>query len=223
MDQIAARLGAQLEVLVAAHEDDPQALQKLRDILSRPPFAPREKTWIERAIDSFLRFLGRLLKPIGRAIGFSGIGEALVTLLAVAALVAGLIYIIRLISGALVREARADRTKSGASDAEEEPATSSEAVSKAEELASGGDYRSAVRYLYLSTILWLHERGMLHYDRALTNYEVLRTIPPETQLHERLKPVVQTFDKVWYGHYPLDEPSFEHFRRQVAGLREGRL
>jgi len=70
--------------------------------------------------------------------------------------------------------------------------------------------------------LWLEERGVLRYDRTLTNREVLEAVPTGSPLRGRLAPVVQTFDRVWYGFDEIDQAAFDAFRQQVAGLREGR-
>jgi hypothetical protein len=40
--------------------------------------------------------------------------------------------------------------------------------------SSEGDYRTAVRYLYLSLLLLLEEHGLLRYDRPLTDREYLQ-------------------------------------------------
>jgi len=95
---------------------------------------------------------------------------------------------------------------------------------RADELAATSetvrDYRAAVRYLYLSSLLMLDERGMIRYDRTLTNREHLQQIADQPQLHELLRPVVSTFDRVWYGFAPLNEIRYQEFRQNVERLRE---
>ena len=91
---------------------------------------------------------------------------------------------------------------------------------QAGEIARGGDYRAAMRYLYLSALLWLDERDMLRYDRALTNREYLERLRDNAMLRERLRPMVETFDQVWYGHAPLDAQALAAYRAQVEALRD---
>ena len=101
--------------------------------------------------------------------------------------------------------------------AEDDPAaglTARTALDQAGEIARGGDYRTAMRYLYISALLWLDERNLLRYDRALTNREYLEHLRDNAALRERLRPVVETFDRVWYGHLPLDADSFAAYRAQ---------
>jgi hypothetical protein len=102
------------------------------------------------------------------------------------------------------------------------PKSSIQAIKQADEVAFEGDYRKAVRYLYLSTLLWLAERQILIFDRTLTNYEVLAAVPPSSPLRARLTPVIHTFDTVWYGFHEIDQQAFDRFRQQVTALREGR-
>ena len=103
---------------------------------------------------------------------------------------------------------------------ENEPTTSQEARERAVDSEGAQDYRTAMRYLYLSSLLLLDERGVLHYDRALTNREHLRQVGGQPELSAALRPVVDTFDRVWYGFAPVDEPMFDTFRVDVERLRQ---
>jgi hypothetical protein len=75
--------------------------------------------------------------------------------------------------------------------------TAAQAQAAAAEAATAGDYRRAIRYRYLATMLGLDEADRLQFDRALTNLEHLRRAP--AGLREALRPLVLTFDRIWYG------------------------
>ena len=79
------------------------------------------------------------------------------------------------------------------------------ALQRAQGLSMGGDYRSAVRYLYLSALLSLEERGLLRPDRTKTNQEYLRSIRGSPELVPPLRDLVEVFDRVWYGFQPLTD------------------
>ncbi|NJN19376.1 MAG: DUF4129 domain-containing protein [Oscillochloris sp.] len=98
--------------------------------------------------------------------------------------------------------------------------TSAEAVQQASGLARDGDYRRAVRYLYLASLIWLDERGAMRYERTLTNREHLARLADQPHLREQLRPVVDTFDRVWYGSEQLDAESFAAYEQQVRALRQ---
>ena len=118
----------------------------------------------------------------------------------------------------------ADFTADAAMSAEEalggEPLTAELALQRAQELSTGGDYRTAVRYLYLSSLLLLEERGLLRYDRSLTNREYLRTVAHRPELAAILREVIDVFDRVWYGFQSLTASEYEAYARRVETLRQ---
>ena len=101
-----------------------------------------------------------------------------------------------------------------------EPLTAARALQQAQNLSTAGDYRNAVRYLYLASLLRLDERGLLRYDRSRTNREYLRSIDEKPELASNLKDVIDVFDEVWYGYQPLDKSSYEHFVDRVSDLQD---
>jgi hypothetical protein len=106
--------------------------------------------------------------------------------------------------------------------ADAEILTASQATLRARSLSGSGDYRQAVRYLYLSALLLLDERGLLRYNRTQTNREYLRQLSAQPELAGQLRPVIETFDRVWYGFQPVDEDSYAQYIAQVAALEETR-
>ncbi|MCC7449926.1 MAG: DUF4129 domain-containing protein [Anaerolineae bacterium] len=100
----------------------------------------------------------------------------------------------------------------------DDPTTSTAALESAATSEETQDYRNAIRYLYLSSLLLLDERGLIRYDRTLTNREHLRQIQHKPQLAEALRPVVETFDRVWYGFAPVDDALYQTFRANVEQL-----
>jgi hypothetical protein len=115
----------------------------------------------------------------------------------------------------LVQDARA-----GEGETADENLTAESAFARAQGLSRGGDYRSAVRYLYLSALLILDERGLLRYDRAKTNREYLNSVSGSPELSQPLDEVIEVFDNVWYGYHELDEAGFEHYSGRVRELKE---
>jgi hypothetical protein len=225
---ITAQLGAILDVLGQSRGTiEPDALQRLEQVYEVPPFKSRalpaawNRFWemVGEAISDFFRNLfGSLPTPAitpAAPASFNGLtptGWALL-LIGLLLVVAIVIYAVRGIRRTVVAEARAR-----AEADEEETMTASEAVERAHLDARSGDYRAAARHLYLSSLLWLEERGMLRYDRSRTNREYLRQIRGKP-VHDDLLPVVETFESVWYGNHPLDDHGFREYERQVQALR----
>jgi hypothetical protein len=219
MSAIEARLGAILDALAQPNTSAPaDALERLRALLGKPPFAQAgssEGSWWNDFWAWVLRLLGSLLRPIGMATQPAGEAIGWAVLAVGGLLLAGLIgYVLR----GLRRSMAAD-----ASIAADDPAaglTARTALDQAGDIARGGDYRTAMRYLYLSALLWLDERDLLRYDRALTNREYLERLRDNAALRERLRPIVETFDRVWYGHAALDAEGFAAYRAHVEALRD---
>jgi hypothetical protein len=103
-----------------------------------------------------------------------------------------------------------------------EALTSEAAFQRAEALSRGGDLRSAVRYLYLSALLLLDERGLLRYDRSRTNLEYLRTVRDSPDLVRPLRSVIEIFDRVWYGFEAIDPRTYQEYVERVDELRKQR-
>lgn len=125
------------------------------------------------------------------------------------ALGAVVIFFIRQIRLNLIGEAQEAGTATELEHVETERA----ALARAETAEAASDFREALRFLYLSAILHLQERGVLPYDKSLTNREYLHQAQADTELHTALGPAIIVFDEVWYGHKPCNAET-------VAGYRD---
>ena len=123
-------------------------------------------------------------------------------------------FFIRQIRRNLIVEARDD--VSGATQARVE--TERDALARAETAEAASDFRDALRFLYLSAILHLQERGVLPYDKSLTNREYLHQAQENTDLQATLGPAVTVFDEVWYGHKPCDAETLAEYRNLLRDV-----
>lgn len=219
LQAISQRLGALIDAFSQRGSDAPaDAAARLQSILHRPPFSEqtqRPPTFFGDLLDWLFRQLSRILEPFFRV----GVGSAngfawLATIIGGIMILGVIAYILLRLRRSLVRDASAAHADPEAN------LTAGTARDQAAELARSGDYRTAVRYMYLSALLWLDERDLLRYDRALTNREYLEHLRDNAELRNRLLPIVETFDRVWYGYAQLDAQGFEAYRRQVEALRQ---
>ncbi|MBC8162666.1 MAG: DUF4129 domain-containing protein [Roseiflexaceae bacterium] len=215
---IAARLGATIDALALPASATPaDALARLDAIVNNPPFseaAPVDLSWWENLLDWLGRVLDGLFQPVGSAVNAGGEPIAwVIGTIGVLLLLAVIIYLLIGLRRSVVANARA---KSADPEAN---LTAKSALEQASETARGGDHRTGMRFLYLSALLWLDERDLLRYDRALTNREYLERVGDNPLLRGRLQPIVETFDRVWYGHAPLDDAAFDAYRKQIEALR----
>jgi hypothetical protein len=191
----------------------------LQEILSRPEFqyTPNEPNFLQRlwrdirqAIEDF--FLG--LFPENSAIRLP-VGD-LIVIVAAVLLALVLAYALR----GLISDFTAEAAMSAGEELGGEPLTAELALQRAQELSTGGDYRTAVRYLYLSSLLLLEERGLLRYDRSMTNREYLRTVSHRPELAAILREVIDVFDRVWYGFQTLTASEYDAYAQRVETLKQ---
>jgi len=100
------------------------------------------------------------------------------------------------------------------------PVTSRQAREMATDMARSGNYREAVRHLYLSALFKLEETGAVPRDRSKTNRELLAAVSGDGPLQQHLKPVVETFDRVWYGVREPDDTTFHHYEQEIDQLNQ---
>jgi hypothetical protein len=197
-------------------------LKALERILARPElqWQPQEPSpvaqWIQRQWNRLWELLARLLPdeiPFG---GSSALQYAL-TVLGALALVLVLAYAFRGLRAGFAEEEEIDLE-----DGKGATLTAAGALKRAQTLSEAGDYRTSVRFLYLSALLLLEERGVLRYDRSLTNREYLRSLAQQPQLASVLSEVVDVFERVWYGYQPIEGAAYRHYAAQVQELSQGR-
>jgi hypothetical protein len=190
-----------------------EALARLEVILSQPAFQWEQKqpSFWARLWERIDRFLFNLLPD---EVAGGNLFVYLLTGVGIVALAGILFAVARSLLVSFAPE-----SKTGGVMEDEAPLTAEAALGQARERSRGGDYRNAVRYLYLSTLLLLDERGLLRYDRARTNREYLRAVADRPDLSETLRDVVDVFDRVWYGFQPIDDATYAHYEDQVTTLR----
>lgn len=219
--RITARLGALIDARAQPASSAPaDALERLDRLLAAPPFnrsdpsEPETPQWVIDVLDWLAQVIETILRPVEAVPpAATNVVAWVITLAGAALLLAVIVYLLINLRRGIVRDARI------AADGDDPVPTASEAFDQASALARNGDYRAAVRSLYLSALLWLDEQDLLRYDRALTNREYLERAQRNPALLARLKPVIETFDQVWYGHAPVDALTFAAYRQQIEALR----
>ncbi len=202
-----------LGALLSARDQLPETartagdLRALDRVLARAEFQWEEQaTSSNTLLEDILRFFSRLLSGPGLQYLLLGLGGT--------ALAVIVFYVVRSLLEGVVAESRAN----GEMGEEEEELSAEAALKRAEVLAEAHDYRTAVRYLYLSSLLLLEERGLLRYKRSLTNREYLRSVSHLPQLAGVLQDVVEVFERVWYGYQVLDEAAYARYEARIDEL-----
>ena len=74
-----------------------------------------------------------------------------------------------------------------------------------------GNYRLAIRYLYLQALLRLSERKFIEINANKTNYEYVNEVRKHKFANEFASLTLQ-YEYVWYGEYPVDKRLFERIQ-----------
>jgi hypothetical protein len=88
----------------------------------------------------------------------------------------------------------------------------------AREWIKRGDFRQAIRALYLASLVHLHRERKIDYNRAQTNWTYVRTFKGEAEDKTTLRKLTGFFDEVWYGERPCAEEQYRFFEKGVRAL-----
>ena len=163
---------------------------------------------MEVSFEEYEEILSKLLAP--RRQMDINLTHVLITLGCIL-LVAVSIFFIHQVRTNLVAEVQNEENESPT----ESVATEQAALMQSEKAAESRNFREALRFLYLSAIFNLQERGMLTYDKSLTNLEYLRTLQAHAELQQALGPAIKVFDDVWYGYKPCDADTVADYREML--------
>ncbi len=216
-----------LDALLAAKSGFPRNkfsqkdLDALAAILAGPQFQ-----WQKNSVqppDWWTRFWENVSRWLEKVFGRVGINLPGFDTIVTWGLVIVLLVILFFMGRTLLKDLAGDEELDSEGGDGQEPLTAEAAIQRAQELSGLGNYRSAVRYLYLSALLLLDERGVLRYDRSRTNREYLRTVAETAELARPLRAVIDLFDRVWYGYEPINQSTYEEYVRHVDRLKEFKL
>lgn len=208
--------------------ENEEAQQDIDRILAQPRYDwDEDEPWFDFSpyIERFIQWLLEFFPandggPGGGVDTSNGTGFVwLLTLLTVGVLIFVLISLFRGMSFGLVRDGSLDLRR--VLDGDMEGLNSAEALTTAQTRADDGDLRNATRYLYLSTLLTLEEKGIFRYNKSLTNREYLKSVADQPAISGLLTDVVNVFDRVWYGFQPIDQTTFDQYKSRIKALQEG--
>ena len=199
---------------VDASQVDPR--DKIRDILSRPAFQPEQETPVGAFIRKVLRkvrsFVGEIYSALTRLLerlfGSSADAGWISNLVLILALAAAVIIAVRF-AGRLRRpQARRKKTRLVLGEEIAIDGTSRELAEAGLAAARKGDFRTAVRKLYVSLLYELSERNLIELEDSATNHEYLRRASSLSGLAGPMRYLTDRFDYVWYGMFPSSADDF---------------
>ncbi len=85
-------------------------------------------------------------------------------------------------------------------------------ASLADEFAAVGNFREAVRSLYLALLSRLHGSGAIDYDPARSNWDYVRAFKGQPQWKPRFRELTHRFDFTYYGNLGATADGYKTFR-----------
>jgi len=224
LTEIAGRLralDAHLRKADAAESNDSDtAHKKIEEILSRRAYQPEPEaplsSFIKRGLKKVQEFLDeirlavrRLLERIFGAGAGSGWLSNVLLVVVLAAIVITAVVLIKRIKRP---QAKRKRTRVVLGEEIAADGTSRELAEAGFAAARAGDFRTAVRKLYVSLLYELSERNLIELDDSATNREYLRRASGLRGLSSPMRYMTDRFDTVWYGKIPSSEADFSIYR-----------
>lgn len=79
-------------------------------------------------------------------------------------------------------------------------------------------YRLALRYLYLSALNDLNEKGLIQWEKDKTNKAYVREMSAQT-VSESFNWLTRNFEYYWYGEFPLENKRYEMIAERFSNFR----
>ena len=185
--------------------------QMVGEILSRKEFRNSQLSTLDKALqrvgDKVNRAIGWVAKHMSK---LPGLPEKTAETLGVIVIIIFVIIVASIILR-LSLSRRYSREEIEENDLYDGPASSKKALDEAGRFAQNGDFRSALRLVYLAVLLDLDDRELIRFDRTGTNWEYYRALKGHSKIQSTLRPVTMTFDRKWYGHEQASDEDYRTF------------
>ena len=200
---------------------------KLRQILSRHEYHEKEESrvsaFVKRVRDKVFGFIAELWQAfwrlLGKVFGSSAQGSIISKILMLAVLGAFVYLIVRLAMQIEPRR-KAGRKRTILGEEVEANATPGDLFEAAMSAARAGDFRAAVRKLYISLLYELSERDLIELEDSATNHEYLARLSSFGALVPPMREMTDRFDLTWYGLLPTSQEEFSVYLARFNEARE---
>lgn len=246
-EQLTAGLGVLREARADAElANAAQARDAASAILERPEFtaaereAPKPKAekedegenalsrwlrrffeWLERALRTKSKEADDTSPSVGAGQGFAQIVIVLAAVLLAVVMGALLFQLIRGRKPPTAVAANASNSVTAAPD-EGQPSALTKAPESwagiADEYARRGEYREAIRHLYLALLSRLHRDGAIDYEPTSSNWDYLRHFKGAPERKAPFRTLTLGFDVAWYGAVEVGSEAWAGYRATAEPL-----
>lgn len=229
-----------LRAKVSQRIDRKSAQATLKNVLSQPEFndpwenlrklVTQLQQWLSRTLKpimpsvmAVLRFIGRILTPIGRALVWLGqqfvsflawIGSlplSVMIAIAIVLLIILICYLLHLLAPYRPRLSPSVQVEPIRQLRQEDPRT---LLVQAEAVAERGDYTGALKLVYLALLISLDRLNLLRFDESRTNWEYIEHLRRSGNAHiaKAFEPITQLFDRCVYAQRGATQDEYQHVR-----------
>jgi hypothetical protein len=219
-DRLAALDAALIRAAETALDKDgnQETRARINEILSRREYREKEESrlalFIKKIYNKVRDFLGELYdafqRMFAKVFGSAAQGSLISKILVVVALGVFLFFIIR-VARQIKPRRKAARKRTVLGEAVEAGATPGDLFEAAMAAARAGDFRAAVRKLYISLLYELSERNLVEIEESATNRDYLARLARFETLVPPLRQMTDRFDVAWYGMFPTSQEEFSAY------------
>lgn len=200
------------QTLDAESGDAEQQRAKIREILTRREYQEKSESPLAKLIKKVRQQIIDLIRNIYTKLINALFGQgAQASWLFRGLIIAGLGLVLIIVVRAIWRFSRPKKRAKKRIVLGEEietDVTSSDLADSAVEAAKSGDFRLAIRKLYISLLYELAERNLIELEPDATNRQYLAKASRFTTLAPPMRYLTDRFDYVWYGMFPSSEEDF---------------
>lgn len=192
------------------------AREKIREIRSRSEFMTKGEDPITKFINKvrteILSFLEKIWNAVISALFGGNSGTSWVfRVLVMAGVVAAVVMAIRTIKRKRGAPKKREKKRTVLGEEIEAGTSANDLAEAALAAAKAGDFRAAVRKLYISLLYELSERNLIELEPNTTNHEYLAKVSRFQPLVAPMRYLTDRFDYFWYGMFPSSAEDFSTF------------
>ena len=192
-----------------------QAHDEIRTILARPEYGKKMENpvaaYISKLRRRVLEFLQDLYERIMTAIFGAGRGASWIFRGLVILAVAGGVFVAVKMVMSFRRRKKPRRKRTVLGEEIEAGTTAADLANAARAAASAGDFRTAIRKLYVSLLFELADRGVIELESSATNHEYLARVSRFSKLVSPMTYLTDRFDYFWYGMFESSADDFSSY------------
>lgn len=201
--------------------DSSRVKSSLNRILSRQEFQPestregflnRMARWLQEQWNRLQHLLQRLFGYRRMGANISFIGRPLVYTIVLLLALLLLAVVLRALMQWRKQATAEENTRSVFEEDEPEPLVIEPEpwLQEATARANAGDYRGAVRALFIAGLMQMDRAGLIRFERTRTNGDYLRAVRRQgaRAVYEQLLSFTRGFERIWYGDAPANESDY---------------